>query len=245
GRRARQAPPRLCLTRAVWLQSAGAAPRADRLSGMRRAARAQAWGALPVLRHRSRGTCPGGPQPRRAHGEGSGRRRDRARARRVLADRWPRADRGGRDVRSCGSDHVLPGSQDLLMPASTPRRTTALPTWRALRGGARAARADLMLVPVSEDRVAAAVKPLGRPLAATLERRSRAAEFRAVPGELLIHQGDRGSVALAGLGTDPGPETWLRTGARARREAERLGARRVAIYLGARAVSDEGVGRPA
>src|SRR5262245_35884208 len=202
---------------------------------------AEARRTLPVVRCLGRGARPGGAQPRGADREGRGRRRDGARPGSVLVDGRPRPGRGGRDVCDRGSDHVLPGSQDLLMPASTAAEAQALPTLRALRGGAHAARADLTLVPVREGAIAAAVKPLGRALAATLERRARVTEFRGRPDEVLTHQGDRGSVALVGLGTDPGSDAWLRAGARGRREAERLGARRVAAYLGPRAVPDEAI----
>jgi leucyl aminopeptidase len=118
------------------------------------------------------------------------------------------------------------------MPASSPSSAPTLPVLRALRGGAQTVRADLILVPVTEGTVGAAVKPLGRALASILERRARTAEFRGRPEDLLVHQGDRGSVALVGLGSDPGPDAMLRAGARGRREAERLGARRVTAYLG-------------
>jgi leucyl aminopeptidase len=128
------------------------------------------------------------------------------------------------------------------MPASTAADAPALPTLRALRGGAESARADLTLVPVTEGAIAAAVKPLGRALATMLERRARATEFRGRPDEVLTYQGDRGSMALVGLGSDPGSDAWLRAGARGRREAERLGARRVAAYVGPRAVPDEAIG---
>ncbi len=128
------------------------------------------------------------------------------------------------------------------MAASPSPRVPALPSLRAIRGGAQGARTDLTLLPVAEGAVAAAVKPLGRMLASALERRARAAEFGGRPEDLLIHQSDRGSVALIGVGPDPGPETWLRLGARGRREAERLGARRVAAYIRAGTVSPEAMG---
>jgi leucyl aminopeptidase len=109
----------------------------------------------------------------------------------------------------------------------------SLPDLRALRGGPEKARADLVLVPVAEGAVATAVKPLGRALAAALARRAHGADFRGRADDLLLHQGERASVALVGLGSDGTAEPWLRAGARGRREAERLGARRVAAYLGA------------
>ena len=122
-----------------------------------------------------------------------------------------------------------------------PPSPSTLPAVRALRGRAQAVRADLILVPVAEGAVAAGVKPLGRALAATLERRARSAEFRGRSDELLLHQGDRGAVALVGLGNAPGPDAWLRAGARGRREAERLGARRVAAHLEPGAVPSEAI----
>jgi leucyl aminopeptidase len=128
------------------------------------------------------------------------------------------------------------------MPESPPSRPDTVPALRALRGSAQAARADLILVPVADGSVSVAVRPLGRALAGALERRARTAEFRGRPEDLMIHQDDRGSsVALVGLGSDATPDALLRVGARGRREAERLGARRVAAYVGASAACDEAI----
>jgi leucyl aminopeptidase len=108
-----------------------------------------------------------------------------------------------------------------------------LPTLRAVRGGALAAPADLVVVPVAEGTLARALKPLGRSLAGVLERRAGATEFRGRPEDVLAYEGERASVLLLGLGSDDASAMpWLRLGARARREAERLGARRVAAWLG-------------
>jgi leucyl aminopeptidase len=109
----------------------------------------------------------------------------------------------------------------------------SLPGLRALRGGPERARADLVLVPVAEGAVAKTLRPLGRGLAASLARRARTADFKGRADDLLLHQSERAPVALVGLGSDATADPWLRAGARGRREAERLGARRVAAYLAA------------
>jgi leucyl aminopeptidase len=70
-------------------------------------------------------------------------------------------------------------------------------------------------------------------MAAVIERRARDAEFRGRVDEFLLVQTEHGAIALVGLGSGPGaPEVWLRAGARFRREAERIGAKRVAVQLG-------------
>jgi leucyl aminopeptidase len=113
----------------------------------------------------------------------------------------------------------------------------ALPIVRAQRAGVDKLHSDLVLIPVVEGRIATAVRPLGRGLSATLERRARAMSFRGRADDLLLHETDRRSIALVGLGSpDGGADPWARVGARGRREAERLGARRVAAYLGEQAV---------
>jgi leucyl aminopeptidase len=109
------------------------------------------------------------------------------------------------------------------------------PALRARRGPAPTVGGDFVLIPVPEDGVAAAVREWGEALAGTLARRARATEFRGRPDELLLHQDDSRTIALAGLGGGkPTVDTWLRLGARCRREADRLGARRVVAALGAR-----------
>jgi leucyl aminopeptidase len=111
--------------------------------------------------------------------------------------------------------------------------STVLPTLRAVRGGALASPADLVVVPVTEGTTTQAVKPLGRSLAGALERKARTADFHGRPDDALAYESGRVSVLLLGLGGDDGSATpWLRLGARARREAERSGARRVAAWLG-------------
>ncbi len=108
-----------------------------------------------------------------------------------------------------------------------------LPTLRALRAGVDKLSADLLLIPVVEGRIASAARPLGRAMSGMLERRARAVKFGGQVDELLLHQTDRRSIALVGLGSaDRGADAWMRAGARGRREAERLGARRVAAYVG-------------
>src|SRR4029077_15276418 len=92
---------------------------------------------------------------------------------------------------------------------------------------------DLVLIPVAEGRLASAVRPLGRAMSSMLERRARAANFAGRADDLLLHQTEKRSIALIGLGNGAGTaDPWLRAGARGRREAERLGTRRVGVYVG-------------
>ena len=108
-----------------------------------------------------------------------------------------------------------------------------VPTLRGARTPAQAGRVDLTLVPVGEGALAAGTRPLGRAVAAVIERRAREAEFRGRVDDFLLLPTERGAVALVGLGSGrSAPDVWLRAGARFRREAERLGAKRVAAHLG-------------
>ena len=108
-----------------------------------------------------------------------------------------------------------------------------LPSLRSLRAGVDKLSSDLVLLPVTEGRIASAVRPLGRAMSSLIERRARAANFVGRGDDLLLHQTDRRSIALIGLGNSDGTaDRWVRAGARGRREAERLGARRVAAYVG-------------
>ena len=110
---------------------------------------------------------------------------------------------------------------------------TSMATLRSVRGGPEAARGDLLLVPVGEGALAETLKPLGKALATALAKRARGADFRGRADDLLLHHGDRGAVALLGLGNGlGGADGWRRAGARGRREAERLGARRAAAWVG-------------
>lgn len=116
--------------------------------------------------------------------------------------------------------------------------TPTLPTLRAQRGAPLAVRTDLLLVPVADGDLGPALRPLGRALATSLQRRAKAAEFRGRSDELLLHQTDRQGMALLGIGAG-GVDGWRRAGARGRKEAERLGARRVGIWAGALAERTE------
>ena len=108
-----------------------------------------------------------------------------------------------------------------------------VPTLRGARTPAQAGRVDLTLMPVGEGALAAGTRPLGRAVAAVIERRAREAEFRGRVDDFLLLPTERGAVALVGLGSGrSAPDVWLRAGARFRREAERLGAKRVAAHLG-------------
>jgi leucyl aminopeptidase len=108
---------------------------------------------------------------------------------------------------------------------------------RIVRGGPSAARVDLVVVPVVEGEAKSALRGLERRLAASLGRRLAAGGFRGRADQALVHQGDV-AVVLLGLGPAPlGADAWRRGGARARQEAERQRARRVALY--ARDESDQ------
>ena len=101
---------------------------------------------------------------------------------------------------------------------------------RIVRGGPSAARVDLVVVPVVEGEAKSALRGLERRLAASLGRRLAAGGFRGRADQALVHQGDV-AVVLLGLGPAPlGADAWRRGGARARQEAERQRARRVALY---------------
>jgi leucyl aminopeptidase len=101
---------------------------------------------------------------------------------------------------------------------------------QTVRGGVRAARADVLVVPVAEGTARAVVRRLGR-AAGSLGRRVAAVEYRGKSDEMLVHHGPA-SMVLIGLGTRPGPDAWRRAAARGRQEAERQRARRVSACLG-------------
>ena len=107
------------------------------------------------------------------------------------------------------------------------------------RGDLRAVRGDLVFVPLPEGDVRAAVRQLDRRLATALARRLGAGAFRGRTDELLVHHGER-TTAFLGIGRAPvADDAWRRAGARARQEAERQRARRVAVYLGENGASRE------
>jgi leucyl aminopeptidase len=65
-----------------------------------------------------------------------------------------------------------------------------------------------------------------------LARRAQLARFRGRPEDVLVHHGEVG-VVLVGLGAQGGElDGWRRAGARARQEAERQRAARVAVHVG-------------
>jgi leucyl aminopeptidase len=113
---------------------------------------------------------------------------------------------------------------------------------RPVRGKGESVPADLLLVALSEGDVPAAVRRVGGKLATRLGRRLRDGAFRGRADEVLLHHDDR-PVALLGMGTAPvGVDAWRRAGARARQEAERQRARRVAVALGEAAGDQDALG---
>ncbi|HLK11612.1 MAG TPA: leucyl aminopeptidase [Candidatus Binatia bacterium] len=111
---------------------------------------------------------------------------------------------------------------------------TSGPSVRVVRGGTGAARADLLVLPVAEGGLRAALRALPGAQAQQLAAQARRADFRGRADELLVRHAGAGAVALVGLGEAPEPDAWRRAGARGRREAQRQGAARVAVYLGSR-----------
>ncbi|HYY05555.1 MAG TPA: leucyl aminopeptidase [Candidatus Limnocylindria bacterium] len=106
---------------------------------------------------------------------------------------------------------------------------------RVRRGGSGAARGEMLLVPVAEGQVSAALRRLERRARGPLARRARAAGFDGKLEETLVHHGET-AVALLGLGPAPvGLDAWRRAGARARHEAERERAPRARADLGSAA----------
>ncbi|TMB53984.1 MAG: leucyl aminopeptidase, partial [Deltaproteobacteria bacterium] len=103
---------------------------------------------------------------------------------------------------------------------------------RVRRGGPAAVRGEMLLVPVAEGQLSAALRRLDGRVRGPLARRARAARFRGKAEETLVHHGEA-AVALLGLGPVPvGLDAWRRAGARGRQEAERERARRAGAYLG-------------
>src|SRR5437016_13998777 len=103
---------------------------------------------------------------------------------------------------------------------------------RVRRGGPAAVRGEMLLVPVAEGQLSAALRRLDGRVRGPLARRARAARFGGKAEETLVHHGEA-AVALLGLGPVPvGLDAWRRAGARARQEAERERARRAGAYLG-------------
>src|SRR6266566_3822893 len=103
---------------------------------------------------------------------------------------------------------------------------------RVRRGVPAAVRGEMLLVPVAEGQLSAALRRLDGRVRGPLARRARAARFGGKDEETLVHHGEA-AVALLGLGPVPvGLDAWRRAGARARQEAERERARRAGAYLG-------------
>src|SRR5438034_907973 len=103
---------------------------------------------------------------------------------------------------------------------------------RVRRGGPEAVRGEMLLVPVAEGQLSAALRRLDRRVRGPLARRARAARFGGKAEETLVYHGEA-AIALLGLGPVPVRlDAWRRAGARGRQEAERERARRAGAYLG-------------
>jgi leucyl aminopeptidase len=99
------------------------------------------------------------------------------------------------------------------------------------RGG-REARAEVLLVPVAEGSAARFEAAAGRGLAQAVHRRVRASGFRGAEGEQLVVHGSAATLVLLGVGKGtPSGATWMRAGAKGRREADAAKARRVLAVL--------------
>src|SRR5262249_22829549 len=145
----------------------------------------------------------------------------------VRDDRRAWARRGCGHLCRCRGRDVLPGEEDLPVGGED------MATLRAVRGRVDSVRADLLVIPVVEGAVARSLRKLPKAVATRLERRTKAADFRGRSEDVLVHHGDGGSIALVGLGAADGePDVWRRAGGRARKEAERQGARRTALQMG-------------
>jgi leucyl aminopeptidase len=106
------------------------------------------------------------------------------------------------------------------------------PVVRVQAGRPNAVRADLLVMPVAGDGLRDAIRRAGL-TAPAIARRAQAADFRGRPDDAFLHAGDRGVVLFVGSDAAASVDAWRKLGARSRREAERQGARRVAVHLGA------------
>src|SRR5207249_8524651 len=70
---------------------------------------------------------------------------------------------------------------------------------RVRRGGPEAVRGEMLLVPVAEGQLSAALRRLDRRVRGPLARRARAARFAGKAEETLVHHGEA-AVALLPLG---------------------------------------------
>src|SRR2546428_10846610 len=86
----------------------------------------------------------------------------------------------------------------------------SMPEVRVRRGGPAAVRGEMLLVPVAEGQLSAALRRLDRRVRGPLARRARAARFAGKAEETLVHHGEA-AVALLGLGPVPVPlDAWRR-----------------------------------
>ncbi len=106
---------------------------------------------------------------------------------------------------------------------------TPAPTIRVQTARAGTVRADLVVVPMGGDTIRERVRRVG---GTSLVRRAEAADFRGRPDDVFVHGVNGKTIVLVGMGAEPGADAWRKVGSRARREAERHGARSVAVHLG-------------
>jgi len=101
-----------------------------------------------------------------------------------------------------------------------------------VRRSGREASADLVLVAVGEGGIERTPSGLGRTLAGAVRRRVRTSGFRGTDGEVLVTHGPDATVVLLGLGKGTAARaSWVRAGAKGRREADAAKARRVVAVL--------------
>ena len=116
---------------------------------------------------------------------------------------------------------------------------TTRPSLKVQARSVNAVRADLVVHPVVADGLRGTLRRIGGSTTSAA-RRAQAVDFRGRPDDTLVHNGERGTFMLVGMGTSPDLEAWRKLGSRARREGERQGAQHVAVCLGD-AIEDPGV----
>ena len=110
-------------------------------------------------------------------------------------------------------------------------------------------KAGLLVIPVREKKMdEPEIRALDRSLRGNLRARIQKAKFLGAEGSALLYTSagflPAGQLLLIGMGSDSeiGPETWRKTGARARREAAAIGAEDVAIFFASDRNGERAVG---